>query len=243
VVRTYKPTGNPVGRPKKQPEVTSGPKDSIAARVMLDEESIGIIHNGISAAQLARMFQMKPESVRARIISGGVTEAGKNAMGHSLYHVRDVAPYLVKPVGDIEDHLRRMSHKDLPKDLTKEFWNGLNARTKYEVEAGQLWRTEEVVAGFSRVAKVLRMFLLTLPDHLDRKTTLSPQQRRLIQQLTDGALESIRHELRELFSSDLSDDDLEEDRAADPDAEAGAVEDAEAGSTAPYGPDDPAWGL
>jgi len=222
VVRTYKPTGNPVGRPKKASEVTSGPKDSIATRMKADDETVQIIHDGASVTQLATIFKMKPESLRARIISAGVTPSSKTALGHDRYHIGDVAPYIVKPVGDIQEHIKKMSHKDLPKDLSKEFWHGLNARSKYELEAGQLWPTEQVIHGFSEVAKVIRMFLLTLPDHLDRNTKMNPQQRKVVQDLTDGALESLRNVLRDLFTTDLSESD-EEDGDADPDADPGGL--------------------
>jgi hypothetical protein len=133
---------------------------------------------------------------------GDVQACGKRR-NFPIWQIRDVAPYLVRPAGDIEEHIRRMRPNDLPSLLSKEFWNGQRSKLRYLEEVGQLWRTDKVVEALSVVMKTVRMNLLLLPDALERKTTLSDTQREEVRQAIDGTLE----ELRDALTSQFEDDD------------------------------------
>jgi hypothetical protein len=158
------------------------------------------IFRGAAISHLAAMFEMNPKTVRAKIETAGVKPTGTRG-GYDTYKVKDVAPFLVKFAGDIEQYLRKMHPSDLPPLLQKEFWNGLRARQQYELAQGDLWRTADVIEHFGETFKVLRMNLLLLSDAVERETALSERQREIVKSRIDGALEQIRVSLVQKFGT------------------------------------------
>lgn len=159
------------------------------------------LYGGIPVTQVAELFRSDVKTVRRKIIEGNVAPCGKRS-GVDVYHVRDVAPWLVKPAYDIETYIRRMNHTDLPPLLSKEFWNGLRARQRYELDAGNLWPTDQVLSVFAEVAKDLRMNLLLISDAIERETALTDRQREIVKSRIDEALEKIRADLVSKYAAE-----------------------------------------
>lgn len=168
-----------------------------ASAWLTDTETRAAIYEGLTVAQLAAAFELPAQVVHRRLVA--VEPCGRRGR-FAIYRLKEAAAVLVEPTGDFEEKIRRMSPRDLPPGLTKEFWTGLRARQAYELTDGDLWPTEEVVATLAEVFKSVRMSLLLMGDTLERETALSETQRATLQALIDNTLESARAELIRSFS-------------------------------------------
>lgn len=196
-----------------------------------DSSTKTMIFDGCSISQLGQIFGMDNRTVTKRI--QGLAACGKR-QGHPIYKVAEAARYLVDPIGDIEAHIKKMHHRDLPPMLLKEFWAGQNARLKFEEEQGDLWRTERVLEHYATAFKTLRTEILLMADSLDRQAELSDKQRALIRKATDGLLKNLRTSLIEQFKHEPERDHDAEREDSGSDA---------AGSVFEGADDDPAAGL
>jgi hypothetical protein len=179
-----------------------------------DPKSDAVIFTGASITQLSRIFGMDVRTVKGKIAL--VPPVGKSFQGMDLWRIRDVAPYLVKPMGDFEAALRNMSHEDLPPNLRKEFWHAKRQEQAYKKEAGELWPTEDVLAAFSEVFKELRTRMLLLGEAVEREVALPERAREILKGNIDATMGEMREALINAFG------------APDPDAPPPVKEDVDA---------------
>lgn len=166
-----------------------------------DDETKSGIYEGLNTSQLMMLFKRDFRTIQKGLheaSQAGIKPVGKR-YGADIYAVHEVAPYLTKPVFDVEGYIRRMDHKDLPKMLTKEFWAGQRSKQDYEERAGLLWRTEKVVQEMGEVFKLVKMSVLLMSDAVERQTELSDRQREIIKSLTHGMLDDLVKRIEEKF--------------------------------------------
>lgn len=189
------------------------PKSVGLGATLTDDESRGIIYEGCSLSQLAAIFDLDNRDIARKL--HGLSPCGER-MGYPIYKLSEAAVYLVPPnKRDIADAIKRMSPKDLPPALTKEFWAGQHARLKFEEDQGDLWRTADVIETLSEVFKTMRMSILLMRDQVERQDELTDRQRDIIQSLIDGVLNELADSLTKRFQHDHR--RPESERWADPD--------------------------
>lgn len=181
-----------------------------------DDQSRAMLFRGASISQLATLFGYDNRTVTKRIF--GLKPCGKR-QGHPIYAVREAAPYLVDPIGDIEAHIKKMNHRDLPPLLLKEFWNGQMARLKFEKEQGFHWPTDKVVEHYASVFQTFRTRILLAVDFVEREAEMTERQRNACKRILDTLMADIRAELIERFANEPKRSDTDE---AQPDQGQGA---------------------
>jgi hypothetical protein len=147
-------------------------------------------------AQIAQLFETDAKTLPKRL--KGVIPKGTRS-GYKVYSIREAAEYLVTPGYEIEDFIRQMSPQELPPLLSKEFWNGQNARLNYEKSLGNLWPTDDVVAAFGEILNVVRMAVLLVADDVDRESGLTPGQRLIIRRIMDGMIVKLGQDITDKF--------------------------------------------
>lgn len=162
----------------------------------IDDDSLAMIVDGCNLTQLGKLFRMERRDITVKITN--VSPCGTRG-GYPIYHVHEVAPYLVKPLYDVEKYLRRMNPKDLPKEVTREFWAGMKSRLEFMEKESELWPTIDVINVLTDVFKQFRMSMLLIPDALERESSLNDSQRSAIQGLIDGALTDVHDGLVKKF--------------------------------------------
>lgn len=174
----------------------------------LDDDSSAMIYEGLNLSQLGRLFHMDHRVLVEKL--HGVAPCGKRGKA-AIYRVDEVAPYLVRPIFDIETYVKRMNHADLPKMLTKEFWAGQRSKQEYLLKAGDLWPTSEVVKNVGELLKLIKMSVQLMSDAVERQVELSDRQRAIIKSLTDGMLSDLRQSVIEHFGRDALSEGASED--------------------------------
>lgn len=164
----------------------------------LDEESRAMIYEGLNLSELGRLFHMDHRVLVEKL--HGVQPSGKRGKAET-YLVHEVAPYLVKPIFDIENYIKRMNHADLPKMLTKEFWAGQRSRQEYLLKAGDLWPTSDVVKNVGELMKLVAMNVKLTSDAVERQVELTNRQREIIKGLMDALLKDLRTQVIKTFGS------------------------------------------
>ena len=163
----------------------------------LDAESKAMLYEGLNLSQLGIAFRMDHRVLVEKL--HGVEPTGKRGRA-GTWRIHEVAPYLVKPMYDIETYIKRMHHNELPKLLTKEFWNGQRARQEYELKAGNLWKTDEVIEKVGELYKLVAMSARLASDNIERNTELTPRQREAIDGIMRGMLEDLERKIKENFT-------------------------------------------
>ena len=209
--RARTPKGDDVGRPGRP-------------RSAKNEVTSDLISTGCATmAQLAGLFRTDAKTLPQRLKK--VPTEGKNRNGYNVYDIRKAASFIVTPGYEIEEFIRQMSPQELPPLLQKEYWNGQNARLKYERELGNLWPTPDVAEFVGELLSTVRMSLLLVADDVDREESLTDGQKQIIRRIMDGLISTLKEKLAERFkdfhaqralaqSSDEDDDDLDDDLSA-----------------------------
>lgn len=161
-------------------------------------------------SQLAQMFGTDSKTLPKRL--QGLQSAGINSRGYKVYNIAEAASRIVRPGYEIEEYLRQMSPQELPPLLSKEFWNGQNARIKFEAEMGRLWPTERVVECFGAALSAMRMSILLIQDGVEREEVLTQTQRETVQRLMDAAVNDARDAIIEKMKEMDCAYELESDR-------------------------------
>ena len=162
----------------------------------LDDRSQEMLFEGLNLSQLGLAFNMDIRAVQQKL--HGVAPSTVRH-GSKVWLLADAAPYLVKPKVDVETYIKSMSHSDLPKHLTKEFWAGQRARQEFMLKEGDLWPTPMVVENVGELMKVMAMALKLLGDTVDRQAELTPKQRKIITEIVDATLKDLVRSVEERF--------------------------------------------
>lgn len=162
-----------------------------------DIEGESVLYQGANLSQLERLFKMDMRLIKERM--HGIQPIGKR-YNAAIYDVAEVAAKMGKlSVAQIDAAMRRMNHAELPKMVTKEYWNGLRAKQAYEIGEGDLWETKKVISEVGDMVKSLKMELDLLTDGVERSTELTERQREILVNLIDGTKSNMVKKLKERF--------------------------------------------
>lgn len=153
--------------------------------------------DGMTVPRLAQLFRLDRRTVSEKLRPLRPTGERRGA---PTYHVVDAAPYLVEPIIDIEEYLKNIGPGDLPAALQAQYWNAQNGKLKYKEQAGDLWRTQQVLEVFTGAFRSLSQSLRLLADRVEAQTGLTPEQRAIIEkEISDKALNTLRKRLIDDF--------------------------------------------
>jgi len=153
--------------------------------------------HGMTVPRLAQLFRLDRRTVTEKLRPLRPTG---DRRGAPTYHVVDAAPYLVEPIIDIEKYLQNIGPGDLPAPLQAQYWNAQNGKLKYKEQAGDLWRTQQVIEVLTAVFRSLSQSLRLLADRIEAQTGLTHEQRAIIEkEVSDKALNMLRKRLIEDF--------------------------------------------
>lgn len=170
------------------------------AAVSLDDASAAILYEGANMSQLSILLKMDDRVLKEKM--HGLQPCGKRGNA-AIYDVSQVAARCGKlTVEQVDAAMARLNHKDLPKELTKEYWAGLRSRQDYLLKEGDLWPTEKVVGAVGEIFKTVKMAAMLTADSVERQVELSDRQRSIIKKHMDGFLVNLHHQIVEKFKEE-----------------------------------------
>lgn len=154
------------------------------------------LSKGVSIAFLATFFGMDKRHVALKL--AGVKVVGKGKGHHPLYDFKESIMKLARPGPEqLAEYVKTMRPNDLPPMMQSEFWQGQLRRQKFMLEAGDLWKTTDVLDMLAEVFKTVRVTAMLFADSVARETDLTPRQRTIISELADAMLDELREKLIE----------------------------------------------
>lgn len=151
---------------------------------------LALVYGGVSAAWLGHVFGMDKNTIKKKLAKCPVAMMKKNT---PHYAIKEAAAYLVPPKVDLLSYIRSLRPQDLPPILSDAYWAAQLKRQKWEENAGDLWRTTDVLEVLGELAKTLKTTVQLWTDELDRIHGLSDEQRKSLTQMCDGLLLEVHH--------------------------------------------------
>lgn len=164
------------------------------------EEDVSIaladVYGGVSASWLAQVFGHDKNTIAKKLAKAGIEVVGRRN-GGPLYRIPDAAAYLVKPKVDLVAYVKTLRPNDLPPMLNVAYWDAMLKRQKWEENAGDLWRTEDVLTVFGDLAFEIKTTVNLWVEEVDRREGLTNEQRKIITELSDTLLLRVHQQMVE----------------------------------------------
>ena len=162
----------------------------------LKVSDVDAIQRGVTVPWLCQAFTLGRRDVVARLSACPAIKT--NTSGSKVYDLRVAAAYLVKPRLDLKAYIANLDPKDLPERLKREFWAAKLAEQRWRRQAGELWASEDVIAVFGEVFKLIKSKTQLWSDEVDAVETLTDLQRDAISERVNDLLSLIFKALEDL---------------------------------------------
>lgn len=149
-----------------------------AAPPALKRPPIEEVFFGVSITWLMHAFRMDRNTVKRRLAQCPPLRMERG--NTPLYDLAQAAAYLVDPKVDVAEYIKNMRAEDLPPYMQREFWDAKLKRQQFELRAGDLWRTEDVLNVLGEAFKTLKSTLQLWADSMERATGLTDDQRKFL---------------------------------------------------------------
>ncbi len=159
------------------------------------------LDNGVNITWLMNAFHMSRDMVKSKLAN--CPKAVDDAES-PLYYLHEAVHYLGTPAGGIEEAIKRMKPSQMPVLLQKAFWEAKNERVKYEVQAKNLWRTEDVLMVFASCFKIIRDTIFLWLNDIERLEALTDKQKEIILEKCDSLQDAIYNNLKKHSESNSS---------------------------------------
>ena len=149
----------------------------------------------VSLSTLAREFGMARETISKRLLAAGIQPSGRNR-GNDVYRVGAAARAIV--AADYGGATGPVIDPDTlgPKDQA-DYWKGKNEKLKFERDSGLAIEKPEHDAVVFELGGVLVSAMESIPDLLERRCHLEPEQLDSIEEAINQARERIAEQLEE----------------------------------------------
>lgn len=171
-------------------------RESLKAKGQMPaHDDIGNVSNGVSATWLALALNSSVGTVRVKLARCPHRRVGSML----VYNLGEAMEYLVKPNVDVAKYLKDLKKDDLPEVLRESYWSALLKRQQWEINAKELWHTEDVATTLGDTFQAIKFAIQLWVDDMERETTITPKQYAFLVQKTDALQALIYKALVEAF--------------------------------------------
>lgn len=150
----------------------------------VDARVVQALLQPVSITFLAQILKMERRTVIKRL--AGLEPIGQHRGNVPLYDFRQAMQYLVTPKVDVAEAIRKMGTDDLPVSLQKDVWDAKLKSQKWMIQAGELWRTEDVLEVLGEAFQRLKTTTQLWIDQVGDNNMLSPEARQELTELVDA---------------------------------------------------------
>jgi hypothetical protein len=147
---------------------------------------------------LRLVFDMDPATVKKRLLQVKPIHGSTGA--RPLYDFKEAVKYLVEPIIDLDLYIRSIDVNKLPNLLNKVYWEAKRTRLKYLQDAGEAWRSEDVLEVFGTTFMLIKDHTQLWSEKMREEVGLSDEQYARFKQMQDAMLLELDSELRALPS-------------------------------------------
>lgn len=186
------------GRPKgskTRPKTGSRVPASTENMDIIGTQNATTLLTGVPIPTLIRIFRMGRGTILEALKNLEPVKLGHN--GAPYYDLAEAASYLVAPKVDVVSYIKRMDPDDLPDQLKSSYWNAKLQRQKFEENAGDLWRSEDVMQVLSDTFKIIKDRSQLFVQALEGNCKLTDEQRKEFMKLVNGMLMDVRAGLQD----------------------------------------------
>jgi hypothetical protein len=160
-----------------------------------------LVQRGVTAGWFASVLGIGRTTVNRKLAD--VTPKRTAPNGMKLYDVRTTMPYLVLP-HDLKNILARMSPKDLPERLRKDYWTARKAEQSVRETARDLWRSDDVHRALGDIAKLVKDTVTLWTDDIDESVGLSAEQIEVLDRLSRDLLLKINQSVMQYVQNGVT---------------------------------------
>jgi hypothetical protein len=135
---------------------------------------VSTVMRGVNVSWLSQTFDMNPQTIKRRLRDCPVLHRRKEGF---IYDLKIAVAYLIEPVFNIDEYMKTAKIEDLPVRLQKEFWEAKTKRRNYEADAGDLWRTEQIMDVFADAFQAVKYTTSLWLAEMDRERGVSTEDR------------------------------------------------------------------
>ena len=168
---------------------------------------------------LATPVGREPRRIKEQL--GQCPTVGYTKKGDPLYDFMTAVAYLIPPKIDGATWLRSQSTTTLPPLLMKALWEGVRARQLVELQAGDLWRTDQVQDVLGRTALMIKDRVMLWVEALPGKDAMTTAQYETVQREATALLDDIYKQIGDIRNQSTTGSARDELRALDVEAAAG----------------------
>lgn len=168
------------------------------AKLSMTEAGAMLVQRGATPGWFAAVLGIGRTTVNRKLSAIAPKRTFRN--NTKLYDVQECLPYLVQP-HDLKRHLMRMNPKDLPENLKREFWSARKLEQSVRKDAGELWPSEDVIAVFGELFKLIKNKATLWVDTVSQSDTLSNEQDATLRDCVDDLMSQIHGMVLKLESA------------------------------------------
>jgi hypothetical protein len=182
-------------RPKQNGPVTKK-KPGPASTSRADSTVVQKLFQPVSITFLADVLAKDRKTVTRRL--AGLTPMGQHRGNVPLYDFRQALEYLVTPRFSAADAIKQMGTADLPVGLQKDVWDAKLKQQKWMEQAGDLWKTEDVLEVLGETFQRLKTTTQLWIDQLAETHALPDEVRKDLTAMVDGLQTDLHRTLVEM---------------------------------------------
>ena len=161
-------------------------------------EDLMQIKSGVTVSWLATLYGVARKTIEMKL--SGCPIKSRSSAGAPIYDLTVAAGYISGRKHDVLAALKVAKEEDFPLPMQQRFWKTKLLRNEWEAEAGQLWRTEDVLDVFSATFKLMKDAMMLWVDNLDAAGTVTKEQRSFMVSQVDSLSRELHRKLVEMPS-------------------------------------------
>lgn len=150
----------------------------------------------VSITLLADVLQRDKKTVGKRL--AGLAPMSHHRGNIPLYDFRQALEYLVTPRFNAAEAIKKMGTDDLPIGLQKDVWDARLKQQKWMEQAGDLWRTDDVLEVLGEAFQRLKTTTQLWIDQLSETHALPTEVRKDLTAMVDGLQKDLHQTLVEM---------------------------------------------
>jgi len=183
-------------QPAKQKAPAKKPAAKPVALARGDAAIVQALFQPVSITFLAEVLQRDRKTITKKLANLG--PMARHRGGTPLYDFRQALEYLITPKMNAAEAIKKMGTDDLPQSLQKDVWDAKLKQQKWAAQAGDLWKTEDVLMVLGETFQRLKTTTQLWIDQVSEAHSLPTEVRAELTTMVDALQLDLHRSLVEM---------------------------------------------